>query len=328
MGSNRLKLLLVSMLAVFAISAIASASASAGCYKVNKAGSGTWLTNTCTTTGATKEYVKATLVGHVAGESGVWCAKVEAGEPSTYKNNTCTEEKTGTGEYTKVMESWDEYEVCQEGGTEKYTEHKCSTKSGTGKWSWLPIPAGKKFPVESTGKAFELTNGIKSSDCKAVTNTGEIEATGKSSGITLKFTGCENDPKTCEAFSKGKPGTKEIEVTGLTDQLVQRHTHGGGGPVVADEFKENATTKEFVTIEFKEGAVACPNYPPTKVKGQVAGECKNATTSGGVGVTELVFPNPELEGNSLEAFGVKSSLFGTANVFISGTDKEWSVRCE
>ncbi len=222
-----------------------------------------------------------------------------------------------------------EYQVCQKGGTEKFKEHHCTpgTKEAEGKWSWLPIAAGTKFPVTSTGGAFKLEGGGKSSDCTAVTNTGEIGPGGESTNVTLKFTGCSNGGK-CEAFSTGKPGTKEIEVSGITDQLVEREPNGGGANKLADEFKENTGTGEFVTIEFKEGGVACPNYPPTKVKRQVAGECKNTTTAGGVGETELVFPNPELRGNTLEAFGGAASLFGTADVLISGTDAGWSVRCE
>jgi len=326
MSSNRIRILLTSLLAVFAISAVASASASAGCYKVAPPGAktGNYEDNKCTVKVAAKEYIKATLVRHVAGESGVWCAKVE--EAGTGNKDESCETNVGTtkNEYIKVMESWDEYEVCQEGGTEKYTEHLCSTKSGTGKWSWLPIPAGKKFAVTSTGGAFELTGGGSSSDCTAVTNTGEIGPGGESTNVTLKFTGCTNDSKKCEAFAPAaNDGTGEIVVSGITDQLVQRET-SLGVKVLADEFKENATTKEFVTIEFEvPGTEECKETPTTKVKKQVAGQCTNITVAG-QGETELIFPKPELLGNTLEAFGVKASLFGTATVSLVN---KWSYRC-
>jgi hypothetical protein len=330
--------ILVCLIAVLALGAVASASASAApmCYKVAVAGSGAWENNACTVAGGTKEYVKVEkletqLNAGTSGAPAEWCAKVKTGEPSRFSDNKCTVAKTGTGEFIKVLTFKRIYEVCQEvtgEGTEpptKFDNHLCNTKEkalALRKWEWKPIAVGTKFAVEDKGGAFKLEGGGKSSDCTAVTSTGEIGAGGESTGLTLKFTGCTNDPGTCEAFSKGKAGTKEIEATGLTDQLVERET-STGVTVLADEFKENATTKEFVTIEFKEGANACPNYPATKVKGQVAGECKN-TTAAGQGETELVFPNPALTANSLEAFGVSSKLFGTATVSLVN---KWSYRC-
>ena len=322
-----IRTLILCLLAVIAVSAVASGSASAACLKVKETGKGHWENNACTVVGTgVKNYVKGTLVAKVPGEPGVWCAKVEAGEPSAYEDEKCTKPKTGTGEWVKVLESWDEYEVCQEGGTEKFSEHHCTpgTKEPSGKWSWLPIEAGKKFAIESTGGEFKLAGGGQESVCKHVTNTGEIGAGGASSGITLKFTECTNGTGKCEAFAPAaNDGKGTIEVSGITDQLVQRKT-SGGATVLADEFKENAATKEFVTIEFEvPGTEACAETPTTKVKGQVAGECKNITV-GGQGETELIFPNPALLGNSLEAFGVKASLFGTATVSLVN---KWSYRC-
>jgi len=222
-----------------------------------------------------------------------------------------------------------EWQICQKGGTEKFKDHKCTpgTKEAGGEWSWLPIAAGTKFAVESTGGEFKLTNGVKESVCKKVTNTGEIGPGGEGDEVTLKFTECTNGG-TCEAFSVGKDGTGEIEVKDIDAQLVERLTNGGGGPVLADEFKEgDSPANEFVTIEFEAtGTEACTGFTTIKVKGQVAGECKNVTV-GGVGQTELNFPNPELQGNNLTAFGGASSLFGKANAFISGADVGWSVRC-
>jgi len=325
MSSNRLRLLLLSVMAVVAISAVASASASAAptCYKVAVAGTGTFENNACTVTGGTKEYIKITKLAKEI-KPGEWCAQV-AKPTGKYSNEGCTEEKAGATEkeYIKVMTFKRIFEVCQKGGTEKKKDHTCAGgEVAGGEWSWLPIPAGTKFAVESAGNAFKLEGGGLSSDCTAVTNTGEIGPGGASINVTLKFTGCTHDPGTCEAFSVGKAGTKEIEVTGLTDQLVERKT-SAGVIVLADEFKENAATHQFVTIEFKEGANPCPNYPATKVKGQVAGECKNITVAG-QGETELFFPTPVLKENSLEAFGVKASLFGTATVSLVN---KWSLRC-
>jgi len=224
------------------------------------------------------------------------------------------------------------FEVCQPKSTGLYVNHKCTETTGMleegVRWEWQVIGPTVKFEVESTGGEFKLTNGVKESVCTAVTNTGQIEAGGKSDEVFLKFTGCTNGPGTCEAFSPGKDGTKEIEVKDIDDQLVERLTNGGGGPVLADEFKEGDNpNNEFVTIEFEApGTEACTGFTTIKVKGQVAGECKNVTV-GGVGQTELNFPNPELQGNNLTAFGGASSLFGKANAFISGTKVGWALRC-
>jgi hypothetical protein len=101
---SRTKIILLSLLAVFAVSAVASASASAstpGCYRVAVAGTGHWENNACTVAGGTKEYVKATTpITQI--KPGEWCAKAEAGEPSTYEDEKCTKAKTGTGEFIKV----------------------------------------------------------------------------------------------------------------------------------------------------------------------------------------------------------------------------------
>ena len=317
-----IRTVILCLFAVIAVSAVASASASASatCFKVVTAGTGNKDSSCVTNTKASKnEYIaveklETQVKAQTPAAASEWCAKVPAGT-GVYEDNKCTK-AGGTKEYIKVFVP--EYEVCQEGGTEKWSEHKCNAGKGTGKWSWLPIPAGKTYAVESTGGAFKLEGGGKSSDCTAVTNTGEIGPGGESTNVKLIFTGCTNDPKTCEAFAPAaNKGKGIIEVTGLTDQLVEREGK------VSDEFKENATTHEFVTIEFAEGANACPNYPATKVKGQVAGECKNITV-GGQGETELVFPNPALKENTLEAFGVKATLFGTATVSLVN---KWSYRC-
>lgn len=241
-----------------------------------------------------------------------------------------------------------EYEVCQKGGTEKFKDHLCTpgTKETTGEWSWLPITGGEggtgHFTVESDGSTFELTNGVKKSVCTAVTNTGliikPISDEGKiisSDEVNLKFTGCTNGG-TCEAFAPAaNDGTGIIEVTDLDGRLTERKTSGGVA-VLADEFFKSDAGNEFVTIDFEVKATdaECTGYPPTKVKGQVAGQCINLTAAGEAGEVELNFPNPELKGNTLEAFGGAAKLFGSAEVFLSDDNAKgeegpegWSVRC-
>jgi hypothetical protein len=103
MSTNRLRVMLVSLLAVFAVSAVASGSASAACYKVVEAGTGSFEQPTCAGVVGTKEWVKVSaLATETPAGSGQWCAKVEAGEPSRFSNNTCTTAHVGTGEFAKV----------------------------------------------------------------------------------------------------------------------------------------------------------------------------------------------------------------------------------
>jgi hypothetical protein len=249
MSSNRLKVLLVSMLAVFAVSAVASGSASAN-----------------------------------------------------------------------------EYQICEVGGTEKFETNQCASKVATGTFSWKSVVG--KHNVESTGGAFTLTAGGKKVKCTAVTNTGEIGPGGESDETNITFTGCTANAGACWADSPGHDdgvGEKDgvIVVTDLDNQLVKR------GTILADEFTENDATKEFVTLEFDTiagDAEGCPGFPTTKVKGQVAGECTNITAGESAGEVELNFPEPELAGNTLEAFGVPASLVGNAEVFLTGVGAP-ALRC-
>jgi hypothetical protein len=225
MSTNRLKVLLVSLLAVFAISAIASATASAG--------------------------------------------------------PTCTPNLGGP--------------------------FKCEWKVG----------APSKLPEKVTGAggAFELNAGGKAVNCEKVTSKGTVEAGGADEAESITFTGCTANVKKCWAFS---PGAAEgtIIVEDVDTQLVERENKTTKKLVLADEFKEgeheNAKKeiiKEFVTLEFEEvteegeDSKPCPNFPTTKVTGQVAAEVVNATES-------LEFPSPELTGNTLKAFGVAAKLTG------------------
>ena len=99
---SRIRIIMLSLLAVFAVSAVASASASATCYKVAVAGTGHWENGTCTVVGTTKEFVEVEKL-ETKLNAGEWCAKVKAGEPSTFEDNKCTKAKAGTGEFIKVL---------------------------------------------------------------------------------------------------------------------------------------------------------------------------------------------------------------------------------
>lgn len=97
---SRIRLTLLSVLAVYAVSAVASASASATCYKVATAGAGTFSNNICTVVGGAKEYIKVSKL-ETELKVGEWCAKVETAATGTYEENACMKAKAG-GEFIKV----------------------------------------------------------------------------------------------------------------------------------------------------------------------------------------------------------------------------------
>src|ERR1039458_1610140 len=125
---TRIRLIMLSILAVFAISAVASASASAAatCYRVAVPKAGTFSNEECTETGGTKAYIKAELATGINARE--WCAKV-AKPTGKYSNNACTEEKTGATEkeYIKVLLPC--YKVAEKGTGNRDTT--CLTNTGT-----------------------------------------------------------------------------------------------------------------------------------------------------------------------------------------------------
>jgi hypothetical protein len=173
--------------------------------------------------------------------------------------------------------------------------------------------AGQKVTYERTAE-FELTNGVKSVKCTKLTGNGTVKAAGADEAESMRFTGCTASAGKCTAESAGAvKGT--ILISSISTQLVEREPGGGGAKKLADEFKQNVAGKEFVTLEFDEAGAACPGYPKTKVKGQVAAEVTNLAG----GEVELTFPNPELKGNTLEAFGGAARLTGKAkNTLLNG----------
>jgi len=194
-----------------------------------------------------------------------------------------------------------QWDVCEEGtgaGT-KFTEHKCTTASGTGKWEWKVLTSSSETrKVISSGGVFTLTAGGKTVECTAVTDKGTITGgtPGTDKAEEIKFTGCTANAKKCTAESGAVKGT--IIVKEVPTKLVVI------GTKLADEFEENPITKEFVTIKFDEAGEPCTNFPTTKVKGDVAAEVI-------AGTGELNFPaTPLTVPIHLEAFGVNATLVG------------------
>lgn len=202
----------------------------------------------------------------------------------------------------------DEWEVqkCEKvaAGSGQFTNGTCETLGAPKEFSETGVleklAAGKKRSVTSSGGAFTLTAGGKIVKCTAVTDTGTI--TGGKPGTDLAgnitFTGCTTKQAGCSVKTVGQPnGT--IAVANIPTKLEQRK-NSKGEEVVVDNFEQNATTKEFVTLKF-EGT--CSEYPETKVKGTVAAEVV-------AGTGELNFPTTALEKDTLEAFGLKATLTG------------------
>jgi hypothetical protein len=327
MSSNRLRLLLVTVMAVFAISAVASASASAAatCYPVAEKETGNFASSErCE---KKEETTKGEWVAIEKLEKevspGVWCAKVKVAKTGTFKNAGCTEAEA-KGTFIKVKVSLDEWEVCEEAAGEgkepptKYDEHKCTTKAkalALRKWQWSVLGAGVTKKVKSSGGTFTLTAGGKVITCTAVTDKGTI--TGGKPGTDLAenitFTGCTTKQAGCEVKSAGGTlGT--IVVPNIPTKLEQRVV--GEEEVVVDNFEQNATTKEFVTLEFSGASCAGAGYVTTKVKGTVAAEVVPGTA-------ELNFPATALEKDTLEAFGLKATLTGKDTQEL---ENEWAFR--
>jgi hypothetical protein len=324
MSSNRLRLLLVSMMAVFAISAVASASASAAatCYPVAEPKTGNFETSPkCEKHEETpkSEWVAIEKLEKEV-KPGEWCAKVKVAGTGNYETlATCVAgtPKVATGAFIRVKVSQDIWQVCQEGGTEKFEEHKCSKKSETGKWSWLPITGGEivegkethHFKVESSGGTFTLTAGGKTVTCKKVTDKGTIESAGADKATEIKFEECSTGTAGCEVENKG--GTlKTVVVSEIPTQLEQVVI--GEEEILVDKFSQKTvgTTKEFVTLVFSGTSCSAAGYVETKVKGDVAAEVKNEAN----GEVKLTFPStPIAQTPKLEAFGVAATLTGSDN---------------
>lgn len=101
---SRIRIIMLSLLAVFAVGAVASGSAlavtSAPCYQVAEVGTGTFSDAHCLAAGGSKEYVKVkALVTKL--KEGEWCAQVTTAATGNYEDNACTKKVAGK-EFIKV----------------------------------------------------------------------------------------------------------------------------------------------------------------------------------------------------------------------------------
>ncbi len=297
MSTNRLKVLLVSVMAVFAVSAVASASASATCLQVAVAGTGNTDSSCVTNVGVTKnEYIVGTKEKELI--PGEWCAKVATGA-GPYTTNLCTT-MGAPKEFIKVFVPF--WQVCKEGGSEKFTEHKCKTTSGTGKWSWLKLETGESFNVVSKGGTQELvldTGGEQPTIiCKHVTDTANIKGgqPGTDEVTKLEYTECKiNIPGCAVVKTAGEANGTIVVPPGLKTELFgpfDRVSPASGTTFVTLELgvKENAS---------KEAEGICS--PLTAVKNKVEGTA----------VAQVEGENLNFKGEgTLTVDGIKSELKG------------------
>jgi hypothetical protein len=246
---SRIRIIMLSLLAVFAVSAVASASASAAepewvaCAKVAAGEPSSWSAG-CTEKKASGGFAKVFFTTGT-------CAKVAvATEPSAWENSTCTKAKVGTGEFIKI-----------EALKRKFTSiSEPSYLFGTPP---LKIRCGKD------------------------TDVGEINGAKTVGAVKVIFKECEGvgaNEETCPVKSVGAANAGEI----VTEELV-----GELGLVAAAEAPSSETGlalkpaagvgKPFVKL------IGTPTtcIPETNVTGSVIGEVEPVKTMDTTG--ELIF---------------------------------------
>ncbi|MGA8363643.1 MAG: hypothetical protein WB709_03900 [Solirubrobacteraceae bacterium] len=167
-------------------------------------------------------------------------------------------------------------------------------------------PITSTLQVLSSGGEFKLESSIVTLACKSVHDIGTVGPGAADEATSIHFLECITNKANCDVSSEGAP-IGLILVTNIPTLLTLKET-SLGVKVVADEFKENATRKNFVELLFTSlVAKACEPIPElATIKGIISAEAKNIAG----GEVELNFPKPELKGNTLNLAGVASKLFG------------------
>jgi hypothetical protein len=268
---SRIRLILLSVVALCAVSASASASASAAtCYQVAKAGTGN-LDNSCVTNeGPTKNnYIAVTKLENKL-KKGEWCAKVEVAKTGNYKNAACTE-KVAEQEFIKVLVPEYQFYTCKKlGAGNKFPSQEACEKSGSesgGEWEWSPIAAGEEFAVEGMSGVSILEAeiaGLKTEIlCEIDKVTGALEAEGKNKG-EITFEGCALYEVKNSNHELHEICTVEVEKFTFTSQLVRGEALGPEhwGPEV--EFNGTLENGVFVNIKLGEACGLLKGTYPAK----------------------------------------------------------------
>ena len=128
--------------------------------------------------------------------------------------------------------------------------------------------------ILSQGGLFTFAAGAKTITCHKVTDRGLVLTGGRDLANEIHFLECLTGQAGCDVHSHGAPNGL-ILWQNIPTLLVDRETIGKV-KILADEFKSNPTTKEFVTLLFLALAGgSCSEYgTSTKIKGQIAAEVK------------------------------------------------------
>jgi len=298
---RQIRILGLSLLAVFAISAVAAASASASgqCYKVVTAGSGRWEGPTCVEPPGKDEYDKV-LKLETEAKTGEWCAKIEKASEGRFEDNKCTKAKL-EGEFAKVLVP--SFSVCREGGTEKYENHSCAKTIETGKWSFLPVEKAEKYAFEGTSGVSKLESAIGVTaviiECKKDNTKGELESGGRAKDVVITYEECKLFTVAKHIKAVTKCSVHNITTNKLNEFLVQGRDSGPEDEVEP----ETGTAVATVTVE------GCSLESENKVTGKQTCSLPEAT----VGLVEHELVCSPTVGTLLFA-GKAASYYGTASV--------------
>jgi hypothetical protein len=309
-------------MAVFAVSAVASASASATCFKVAVAHTGNYEDSSCTVRDTVEEYIKVSKL-ETRLKAGEWCAKVEEPETGNYGDAACTKAKAA-GAYIKVG-LVKEFEHCvkQTTKTFEYTEKECKTKSSnkTGEFEKESVPAGStiKFTGKEGVSHFYTANfkGILIVlTCTGDTSKGEITGAKTIARVTVTFTGCtakEGEKTGCSIKTAGQPaGTMKLNsLRGTLGTVAKAEAVSEVG-----ESLEPEGTGGFWTAE----AECLSEFKTFQVAGSVIGEVKpiNVMQTTGELIFEVEPPkSPKQKIKFIEGVKDIMMLFGGAMGFES-----------
>lgn len=176
-----------------------------------------------------------------------------------------------------------------------------SASATTLEWHKNSAPLTKTEEITMKGGEQVVGFSGKEIKCKTIQGTGTISPGAGGKGVsTLKFSECTTTQRGCVVSNEAN---ESFTMKNIPTALVEAKT-SSGGTVIADDLVGNKETGEFVTVQFTPlSGYSCSNYPTTKIEGGIIAEVVNASE-------ELRFPNPELEGNSLVAFGIQVYWIG------------------
>jgi hypothetical protein len=319
---TRIRLILLSMLAVVAISAVASASASAvvTCAKVAEAKTGTFKDSNCKEAEAKSEYIKIEKLETVL-KSGEYCAKVsvaktgrfatlatcEAGTPVVAEGEyirvsvptfvRCAKVATGEpseweagckvkkvgGGYAKVLAGPGTCaRVAQPTEPSSWSNATCTTAK-VGKGEYIKVEAGKLKFTDKEGVSHLYGAGAVVFTCEKDTSKGAITGPTTTAEVTVTFTECTAKEGTGAPCSAKSTGEPAGTIkTNLLKDSLNAVEKPEAPNTEVGESLEPVGTAGFVTLE-----ATCLATKTEQVSGSVIGEVKPINVMQTTG--ELIF---------------------------------------